>query len=237
MRSDVMERGDAARIAISLGKDEYTFPVTATFSSGSLLRLRFGALDIAQQAMLTRVIFGRADCWLRWRSGYEKDRPVLNLLRIMGFALRGIGAAIWSLVPSGKEPKKLGPASKEQIALPVLAALLLLPTCGFGQSSGFNAARQHAGLRSRTHELRIADPAPWFRDVRDLASLGYRRGSMLRGSHGRFALHFGVPMTKMVLAGRSDIPLPGVCPVRIRKQDPREAERISRWRDGTSDRS
>jgi cellulose synthase (UDP-forming) len=198
MRSDVMERGDAARITISLGTDEYTFPVIATFSSGSVLRLRFGTLDMGQQAMLTRVIFGRADCWLRWRSEYEKDRPMLNVIRITGFALHGIGAAIRSLVPIGKEPKKLKSANNEQIALPVLAALLLLPLAG---SAKAQVSAQPVGIPASAPSLMttINNPAPWFRDVRDLASLGYRQGSMLRGSNGRFALHFGVPMTKMVL--------------------------------------
>ena len=67
VRSNVLERGDCTRIVISLGSEDYTLPVKVTSSSGSLVRFRFGDLNLSQQAMLTRVIFGRADSWLKWR--------------------------------------------------------------------------------------------------------------------------------------------------------------------------
>ena len=189
VRSDVLERGDSARIVISLGAEEYTFPVTVNTASGSLLRLKFAPLDINQQAMLTRVTFGRADSWLSWRSQYEADRPLVNLGRIMGIALRGIGAALASFIPRRAQPRKHSvPAAAEQSALPLIGMLLLL---AFARTAGAQAPVPEPSVP-------VVESAPSFHDARDLASLGYKQGTMLRGSGSSFALQFGLPMTRMV---------------------------------------
>lgn len=193
VRSDVLDRGNSAQIVISLGPEEYTFPVTAAANSGSLLRMRFASLNIAEQAMLTRVIFGRADCWLNWRNSYEADRPLLNLLRITGIALRGIGSAVASLVPRPKPRGKAASDVREQIALPVIALLLLLPLAGALK------AQIPVPAPPAPSSVVSVEPAPGFREVRDLASVGHKQGAMLRGSGSRFELHFGLPMTRMVV--------------------------------------
>ena len=102
-----LERGDTApHQPISLGKDEYTFPVVTAMSSGSLLRLRFGdtryretgdvdACYLRPRGLLAKVAIGQL------RAGSATAESASNY----AVALRGIGAALWSFVPSAKEQK------------------------------------------------------------------------------------------------------------------------------------
>ena len=80
----------------------------------------------------------------------------------------------------------------------MLASLLLLPIADTAKAQVANQPAKVASASPLPVAV-TANPAPWFRDVRDLVSLGHRRGGMLRGKDGRFTLHFGVPMTKIVL--------------------------------------
>ncbi|HYI97090.1 MAG TPA: cellulose biosynthesis cyclic di-GMP-binding regulatory protein BcsB, partial [Bryobacteraceae bacterium] len=197
VRSNVLERGDFTRIVVSLGSEDYTLPVKVTSTSGSLVRFRFGDLNLSQQAMLTRVIFGRADSWLKWRFSYEVDRPLVNLLRITAMSIRGIGVALYSLVPKRKPTTKEARNVREQTVLPLAFLLLLLA----GAPSA-TAQSSLAAIPAESAPIGAAidtGTAPWFRDVRDLSSLGLKQGSMVRGARGRFTLHFGLPITKMVV--------------------------------------
>jgi cellulose synthase (UDP-forming) len=199
VRSSVLDRGDCARVAVAFGKEEYTLPVRVSSISGSLVRFRFADLDLPQQAMLTRVIFGRADTWLNWRSSYEVDRPLLNLLRIVGISLGGILSAVASLIPRPRTKTKVSRAVREQAALPL--ALLLMVTAGVPVANAQATASismPQSRVLSPTPQT-VSAAAPWFRDVRDLSSLGLKQGSMLRGSHSRFTLQVAFPFTKMVL--------------------------------------
>ena len=184
-------------MVVSLGSEDYTLPVKVTSTSGSLVRFRFGDLNLSQQAMLTRVIFGRADSWLKWRFSYEVDRPLVNLLRITAMSIRGIGVALYSLVPKRKPRTKETRNVREQTALPLAFLLLLLA----GAPSA-TAQSSVAAIPAESAPMGTAidtGNAPWFRDVRDLSSLGLKQGSMVRGARGRFTLHFGLPITKMVV--------------------------------------
>ena len=202
VRSDVMDKGDSAQIGITTGSEEYTFPVVAIGTSGSMVRLRFSPLDIDQQAKLTRVVLGRADCWVSWKDDYEPDRPLLNLARIVLIAFYGIGAALKSLLPERGRRRPAVRREAEQVGLPVIALLALISCAGAVNAQSMATPATTDQSPSATVAIpAVAQPAPAFRDVRDIGSLGHKHGAVMRGTSSRFAVHFGVPMTRMVTEG------------------------------------
>jgi cellulose synthase (UDP-forming) len=141
-------------------------------SAGSTMRLTFKDLDLKEQAILARLVFGRADTWLDWSSSYEKDRPFYNLLRITAFSIRGIATAMLSLVTSVKG------ATKPGAALPLVALLLLLP----------------GTLRPQA----VQQASPSFREARDIRALGKRHGLVLQGNHSKKSISFALPISRLV---------------------------------------
>jgi cellulose synthase (UDP-forming) len=196
VRSDVLDRGDIAEIAISSGSDEYTFPVTATSISGSLVRFRFAPLSIEQQSMLTRITLGRADAWLAWSSEYEADRPLFNLFRIILISLRGIAAALLSLIPRFGGRRRTVRSTAEQAISPLIAVLFLLSFAAAAEAQP--PVAQPAGPASPEASPAAIEPAPAFRDIRDIGSLGHRQGIILKGVSSQMSLQFGIPMTRLV---------------------------------------
>lgn len=194
VRSEVLDKGDTAHISISTGSEEYAFPVVAAATSGSLIRFRFAPMNVDQQAKLTRIALGRADNWLSWNDGYEADRPLLNLGRITLISFYGIGAALMSLIPRPKSRKTAVAREAEQIGLPLIALLALLSFAGAAKA-------QPVTPSIPVTDSVVMQSAPAFHDVRDIGSLGHKHGNVLRGTSSQFALHFGVPMTRMVTGG------------------------------------
>ncbi|HYO82462.1 MAG TPA: UDP-forming cellulose synthase catalytic subunit [Bryobacteraceae bacterium] len=198
VRSDVLDSGEVAEITIVNGSEEYTFPVVAAVASGSLIRFRFAPLSIDQEARLTRVTLGRADCWLSWRSEYEADRPLVNLFRIVIIAFKGFGAALLSLIPRSKSRKVRASRTAEQTATPIIALLLLLGSAGVANAQTPVAPVTASATPAVSSPAGPLDSAPAFRDVRSLGNLGHKQGSIMRGQSSRVALHFGVTMTRIV---------------------------------------
>lgn len=199
-RSDVVSRGESTNVVVLIGEEEYTLPVRVTSASGSLVRYRFDDLDLTQQAMLTRVVFGRADSWLKWRFSYEVDRPLVNLLTLSGIALRGIATAFAAMLPKRKPAAKQVKLGREQAVLPLLLLLTF-----FGLAPRLDAQLKNAGAAEVSQPTSMTVPvvdaasAPGFRDTRDFSSLGLKSDSTLRGTNRRLDVHFASAITKMVL--------------------------------------
>ena len=156
VKSGSLTRGDFAKLELFLAEESYILPVRIVTTSGSMLRMSFTELDLSQQAMLTRIIFARADAWVDWGADHGPDRPLWNLVKIMGISIRGMWVAIRSLFPARKPKKSATPKGKAQVALPLIALLMMLAWAA---------------------PLTAQAPMPTFRDVRDLGSVGHRQGS------------------------------------------------------------
>lgn len=74
-----------------------------TRSSGEILAMKFGKLELPQERQLVYAIYGRADAWLRWSDRREPDQvgPAFGKL----FAL-GLGGAKKALTLAKGEPDK-----------------------------------------------------------------------------------------------------------------------------------
>ena len=59
-------------------------------SEGSVLRVSFEDLTIAEQEVLTMVIYSRADSWLGWGESRESDNVLRSLGRIFQISFHGL---------------------------------------------------------------------------------------------------------------------------------------------------
>jgi len=88
-------------------------PAYVVSSEGSVLRLRFEALTIAEQEVLTMVLYSRADSWLGWGESRKNDNVLRSMGSIFMISMRGLGATFKSL--SGREDKKVGKPARLSI--------------------------------------------------------------------------------------------------------------------------
>lgn len=104
-------------------------PAKVIGNVGTRLRLKFGEMTLAQQMLLTRVLYSRADRWLEWDEGFARDRPLRGLLSV----LRSSAAGFWKLIflapsmtgsPAGKPLKPVRVAAIGSIVLIVLGLAL-----------------------------------------------------------------------------------------------------------------
>ena len=95
---------------------------------GSVLRVRFDNLSIAEQETLTVQLYSRADSWLGWGEGRESDNVLRSLGRIFTISMRGLKSTASGL--SGRDSKasrrKSASLSIAQSGLILLFASLLV---------------------------------------------------------------------------------------------------------------
>ena len=80
-------------------------PATVVSSEGPVQRVRFENLSIAEEEVLTMMLYSRADSWLGWGQSREGD----NVLRSMGMvfiiSMRGLAATIKSIFTRESGPR------------------------------------------------------------------------------------------------------------------------------------
>src|SRR3954469_13884775 len=85
---------------------EQPLPAEVLDVQGRTVRVRFGRLNLEQEAHLVRAIFSRADAWLGWIEGHRRDRPLLTLASIARHGAAGLGRALTlSLRPRALPPR------------------------------------------------------------------------------------------------------------------------------------
>ncbi len=94
-----------------------------TGQAGTRLRIQFDEMSLAQQMLLTRVLYSRADRWLEWDEGFAKDRPLRGMLSV----LRSSAAGFWKLIflaPSRASQPSTKPLKPVRVA--VISSLVLV---------------------------------------------------------------------------------------------------------------
>ena len=62
-----------------------------------MLRVRFENLTIAEEEVLTMVLYSRADSWLGWGEARESDNVLRSLGRIFQISMHGLVSTFRSL--------------------------------------------------------------------------------------------------------------------------------------------
>lgn len=76
-------------IILERAGQKLSFPVHVTYSHGKVLGLQLNSLTNQQQIDYVQCTFARADTWSQWQSGYQADKPLLSMWRVLQIGSQG----------------------------------------------------------------------------------------------------------------------------------------------------
>jgi cellulose synthase (UDP-forming) len=194
-------------------------PATVVSAEGSVLRLRFQPLTIAEQEVLTMVLYSRADSWLGWGESRESDDIGRSLRRIFSISMMGLKQTFQSLF--GSEGRKKKKPRALTVARPALIFMFAAVLAGFshiakaqgpaGAQAGATPTEPGAGPGTGAGQERDLDavtgaaaaarnapvPPGQYRDTFSLNDAGSPQID-LRGIDSRHEIYFTLPQTHVV---------------------------------------
>jgi cellulose synthase (UDP-forming) len=99
---DEIECGEALHLTLRLGEESLSLPARVMSTKAGVLRLEFAKLSHERERFLVRVLFCRADTWIRWADDRTLDQPVRSFLEILQCGMRGLA----QLVISSTNPRR-----------------------------------------------------------------------------------------------------------------------------------
>ena len=191
------------RLAFTLQSVDTELPATVVSVEGSVLRVHFENLTIAEQEVLTMVLYSRADSWLEWSASRKPDNILRSLASIFQISFQGLALSFKTLV--GAKDKG---AQKKSTALSVIrpAILFLLASLLAGAAHRLHAQQIGPVLPSQAAPSPIAAssavsnsdvPPGQYRDIFTLADAGSSPIEM-HGTDSRHSIYFNLPLTHSV---------------------------------------
>jgi len=180
-------------------------PATVVSTEGSVLRLHFANLTLAEQEVLTMVLYSRADSWLGWGESRESDNALRSLARIFQISMQGLMQTASSLI--GSDGNR---AARKAEALSVARSVVLLVGAALVLGAAHNVKAQAAaatptGALADAGTLAAAAsqavPPGEFRDLFTLKDAGSAQIEM-RGTDGRHEVYFTLPQTHVVRSAK-----------------------------------
>jgi cellulose synthase (UDP-forming) len=156
-------------------------------------RVAFITPRIADQEIVARALYSRADAWLQNIDLIEVDRPLVSLGRVVRLSFFGIYQILRSLLPDSERKIKLVKATKEVAAVIVLM-LLAGATQLFGQAPGPGpgsaayAAVQPSSLATQSDAA--ADNSETSTQLITFKDMGLAAPMELHGPHSYYSLRF-----------------------------------------------
>jgi len=201
--------GSEVRLAFPLPAVATDLPAILVGCEGNVMRVRFEELSIAEQEVLTMVLYSRADSWLGWGEARESDNVLRSMGRIFQISMHGLASTFQSLF-TGKDgkPKKSTSLSVARTSVLLLLAALLTggahrlagqqATVNPGQTSlpGQAAIINPGQQMDQTPNIENVAPAPpgQFRDVFTFAEAGASQIE-LHGIDSSHNIYFTLPQT------------------------------------------
>jgi cellulose synthase (UDP-forming) len=188
------------RLAFPLPSVNTDLPGMVVAELGTVVRVHFGELTIAEQEVLTMVLYSRADSWLGWGESRETDNVLRSFTRIFQISLHGLKLTAKSLMRTpdmqpARKPKSLPVTSSTLI----LALALMLPGLAHNlhaQQAGFAGALQN-GAPDKNPPV----AAGQFRDTFSLRDAGSPQIE-LRGIDSSHHVYFTLPQTHVARAAK-----------------------------------
>ena len=208
-------------LAFPLPSVRTELPATVVSMEGSILRVRFQDLTIAEQEVLTMVLYSRADCWLGWGESREPDDVMKSMAHIFAISFKGMAHTFKSLFggPDRNARKKAVPLTVAGLAIAFLLGSLPMGASHnlMAQQAGDSAATQSApsGDSSTVPSAELAVvtgppdrdvPAPpgQYRDSFTLNEAGSPQIE-LHGIDSRHEIFFTLPQTHVVRSAKIHI--------------------------------
>jgi cellulose synthase (UDP-forming) len=163
---------------------------------GSVLRVRFEKLTIAEQEVLALALYSRADSWLGWGEARESDDVLRSLGRIFQISMRGLKATFLSaLGDKDNSARKSNPLSIARSVMILFMAAIL------------TAAAPKALSQSQPpspNSANSAVPPGQYRDTFTLAEAGSPQIE-LHGIDRTHNIYFALPQTHVARTARIHI--------------------------------
>ena len=192
-------------------------PAYVVSSEGSVLRVRFADLTIAEQEVLTMVLYSRADSWLGWGESRKNDNVLRSMGSIFIISMHGLGASFKSLYRGNvKKSRKPGSLSAVRSAILFVLGLALMGAARIAQSQALTAvpanvqtaaqgqAHLNPGLQQPGTPAAMALPPPppgQFRDSFTLNDAGSPQIE-LHGIDSSHTIYFTLPQTHVVRSAK-----------------------------------
>ncbi|MFY9748262.1 MAG: UDP-forming cellulose synthase catalytic subunit [Acidobacteriaceae bacterium] len=200
-------QGEALKVIFPLRTGDAELPATVVGLANNVLRLQFDPLTVAEEEMLTMVLFSRADSWLGWGESREVDQPLRSLGRIIRIAFRGLGMAFSSMRPhrNGQQNKR----KKAQLTAESLILLLALGLAGWGARARAQTSDATPPAAAATAPAEATTPAATttpaagslagsFKSEQNLFDLGVPGPINLRGTDAYDTIYFAIPQNEVV---------------------------------------
>jgi cellulose synthase (UDP-forming) len=177
-------------------------PATVVSSEGTVLRVRFENLTIAEQEVLTMVLYSRADTWLGWGESRESDNVLGSMGRIFQISMRGLVSTFQSLF-TGKDKR-----TKRASSISVVPSAVIFALAAILMGSAHSALGQYQGFAGALQTGAPEKPAPvppgQFRDTFTLNDAGSPQIE-LHSIDTRHEIYFTLPQTHVVRSAKIHI--------------------------------
>ncbi len=187
------------RLAFPAPASGTDLPATVISSEGSIVRVRFENLSIAEEEVLTMVLYSRADSWLGWGESRESDNVLQSLGRIFQISMHGLASTFRSLfTDEDNQAGKPKPLSIARSAAIVALAVLLT-----GGAQNLCGQAQHPAVVAKSASSDQSAPIGpgHYQDTFTLNDAGSPQIEL----HGIDSLHniyFTLPETHVVRAAK-----------------------------------
>ena len=194
--------GEAVRVVFPLRTGDAELPGRVVDASGGILRVHFDPLTVAEEEMLTMVLFSRADSWLGWGESRDVDQPLRSLARIVKIAFRGLGLAIVAMRPrNGKSRRRAGFSTESLTVLAVGLGLLGIAPRGHAQTGpvdAVSAPRQTAPSQAGASPAGASPiTAGTFRKTTNFYDLGTTQAIRMHGTDAFYSIYFSLPQDEV----------------------------------------
>jgi cellulose synthase (UDP-forming) len=177
-------------------------PATVVSSEGSVLRVRFEALSIAEEEVLTMVLYSRADSWLGWGESRESDNVLHSLGRIFQISMHGLASTFRSLFTKEDKPARKPTSLSIARTLVIFALTALL--MGGAQSMRAQVQSPAAAPQAATNDKSFVVTPGHYQDSFTLNDAGSPQIE-LHGLDSMHNIYFTLPETHVVRTAKIHI--------------------------------
>ena len=183
---------------------------------GETLRVAFLLETIAEQEILTRALYSRADAWLGSAKLKEVDRPLVSLGRVIVLSTHGIYQVARSIFPERKP-------ARQPVRIKTAATMLALAALGIGNrllaqdlgqqtvSTGAEPQSQMAPSQNPVPAIvspssaRSVDASGDNVQILSLQEMGLKSAIEMRGPHSYSVVHFTISHQLVPREGSLDL--------------------------------
>jgi len=170
-------------------------PASVVASEGDILRVHFEGLSIAEEEVLTMVLYSRADSWLGWGESRESDNVLNSLGRIFQISMHGLAQTFRALFTDrnkGDRPSNTLSIARTSVLLLIAALLLGGAQWTLGQAPAAGGAQTGA-----TAAQNAAMTPGHYQDTFSLNDAGSPQIEM-HGIDSMHSIYFTLPETHVV---------------------------------------